>query len=98
MKLPPHDPQGPSRGAGSQAPRVESRMTSYDPTEERVVPHERFQAVRSDFEAKAFSPIDHCEFVKCRLLLHEATEYLPSLLAFSKTAISISWMRIQNAG
>jgi hypothetical protein len=52
-------------------------MRSYDPTEERVVYHERFQAVRFDFRSKSiFTRFDRCEFVKCTLLLDEATEHL----------------------
>jgi hypothetical protein len=47
------------------------------PPEERVIYRERFQAVSFDFRGKSFfTRYDHCEFVKCTLLIDLATEQL----------------------
>jgi hypothetical protein len=52
-------------------------MRSDDPTEERVIYRERFQAVYFDFRGKSiFTRYDRCEFVKCTLLIDHATEQL----------------------
>jgi hypothetical protein len=52
-------------------------MRTNDPTEERVIYHERFQAVHFDFRGKSiFTRFDCCEFVKCTLLIDQATEQL----------------------
>ena len=48
-----------------------------DPTEERVIYRERFQARHFDFRAKSvFTRFDRCEFVKCTLLIDRETEQL----------------------
>jgi len=52
-------------------------MRSADTTEERVIFEKRFQAVNFDFRGKSlFTRFDRCEFVKCTLLIDQATEHL----------------------
>jgi hypothetical protein len=52
-------------------------MIPAGPTEERVVYGERFQAAYFDFRGKSiFTRYDRCEFVKCTLLIDQATEQL----------------------
>jgi hypothetical protein len=52
-------------------------MTSGDPPDERVIYRERFQGVYFDFRGKSiFTRYDRCEFVKCTLLIDQATEQL----------------------
>src|ERR1019366_7299090 len=52
-------------------------MSSDDPTDERVIYRERFQAGYFDFRGKSiFTRYDRCEFVKCTLLIDHATEQL----------------------
>jgi hypothetical protein len=52
-------------------------MMPLDPTEERVIYRERFQAVYFDFRGKSiFTRYDRCEFVKCTLLIDHTTEQL----------------------
>jgi hypothetical protein len=47
------------------------------PQEERVIYRERFQGVYFDFRGKSiFTRYDHCEFVKCTLLIDQETEQL----------------------
>jgi hypothetical protein len=48
-----------------------------DPPDERIIYLERFQDVYFDFRGKSiFTRYDHCEFVKCTLLIDYATEQL----------------------
>ena len=52
-------------------------MTSDAPPEERVIYLKRFQGVDFDFQGKiVFTRYDHCEFVKCTLLIDRDTEQL----------------------
>jgi hypothetical protein len=52
-------------------------MSSDDPQDERVIYLERFQGVYFDFRGESiFTRYDHCEFVKCTLLIDHATEQL----------------------
>jgi hypothetical protein len=52
-------------------------MSRDDPPDERVIYRERFHGVRFDFRGKSiFTRYDHCEFVKCTLLIDHATEQL----------------------
>jgi hypothetical protein len=52
-------------------------MNSDNPTEERVIYRERFQAIYFDFRGKSiFTRYDRCEFVKCMLLIDHGTEQL----------------------
>jgi hypothetical protein len=47
------------------------------PPEERVIYLKRFQGVEFDFQGKmVFARYDHCEFVKCTLLMDLDTEQL----------------------
>jgi hypothetical protein len=50
-------------------------MNSDDPPDERVIYRERFQGVYFDFRGKSIF-YDHCEFVKCTLLIDQTTEQL----------------------
>ena len=48
-----------------------------DPPDERVIYRERFQSVSFDFRVKSiFTRYDHCEFMKCTLLIDRTTEQL----------------------
>jgi hypothetical protein len=48
-----------------------------DPPEERVIYSQRFQGLHFDFRGKSiFTRYDRCEFVKCTLLIDQATEQL----------------------
>ena len=52
-------------------------MSSNEPTEERVIWRERFQAKYFDFRGKSiFTRFDGCTFVKCTLLVDQDTEQL----------------------
>jgi len=52
-------------------------MSSYGPTEERVIWRERFQAQHFDFRGRiVFTRFDGCEFVKCTLSIDQDTEQL----------------------
>jgi hypothetical protein len=52
-------------------------MISDDPPDERVIYRERFQGAHLDFRGKSiFTRYDHCEFVKCTLLMDHSTEQL----------------------
>ena len=52
-------------------------MTSGAPPEERVIYLKRFQGMDFDFQGKiVFTRYDHCEFVKCTLLIDRDTEQL----------------------
>jgi hypothetical protein len=52
-------------------------MSSDDPPDERVIYRKRFQGVNFDFQGKSiFTRYDRCEFVKCTLLIDQATEQL----------------------
>jgi hypothetical protein len=60
-------------------------MTSDDPPDERVIYNERFQGVYFDFRGKSiFARYDHCEFVKCTLLMDLDTEQLAFTLRFQR--------------
>jgi hypothetical protein len=53
------------------------KMNPAGPSEERVIYHQRFQAVYFDFRDKSiFARFDRCEFVKCTLLIDGGTEQL----------------------
>jgi hypothetical protein len=52
-------------------------MNPAGPSEERVIYHQRFQALYFDFRDKSiFARFDRCEFVKCTLLIDDGTEQL----------------------
>jgi len=52
-------------------------VSSNEPTEERVIWRERFQAKYFDFRGKSlFTRFDGCTFVKCTLLVDQDTEQL----------------------
>jgi hypothetical protein len=52
-------------------------MNPADPPDERVIFSERFQGEQFDFRGKSiFTRYDHCEFVKCTLLIDHSTEQL----------------------
>jgi hypothetical protein len=52
-------------------------MTSGAPPEERVIYLRRFQGMAFNFQGKiVFTRYDHCEFVKCTLLIDLDTEQL----------------------
>jgi hypothetical protein len=52
-------------------------VSSDDLPDERVIYRERFQGVYFDFRGKSiFTRYDHCEFVKCTLLIDYSTEQL----------------------
>jgi hypothetical protein len=52
-------------------------MTSGAPPEERVIYLKRFQGMEFDFQGKiVLTRYDHCEFVKCTLLIDLDTEQL----------------------
>jgi hypothetical protein len=60
------------------ANRAQGEQMSWDdPPDERVIYRDRFQGVYFDFQGKSiFARYDHCEFVKCTLLIDHATEQL----------------------
>jgi hypothetical protein len=52
-------------------------MSRDDPPDERVIYRVRFPGVYFDFRGESiFTRYDHCEFVKCTLLIDHATEQL----------------------
>src|ERR1700692_568425 len=52
-------------------------MSADDPQDERVIYRKRFQGVYFDFRGKSIlTRYDHCEFVKCALLIDHSTEQL----------------------